>query len=249
MTISRIANQTNPGTEKTPLAFHHISVDCVVFGFDGAEFRVLLLERSFGDGMNDYKLPGALIFQDEDLDAAALRILSGLCGISNVRMHQFKAYGSKDRTRAPRDIDWLEEVQNVRVERIITIAYVGVLKLNDRRRQEVRRHGAEWVEVEKLPKLAFDHNQIVADALSFFRHASDAEPALLFDLLPAKFTAREMRALFDAVTGREHDVRNFHKKMEAMEYIRPLDEFQTGVAHRAARYYKFDRKAYNKRRN
>lgn len=249
MMISRNANQTNAGAEKTPLAFHHISVDCVVLGFDGAEFRVLLLERSFGDGMNDYKLPGALIFQDEDLDSAARRILTNLCGISNVRMHQFKAYGSKDRTRAPRDVDWLEEVQNVRVERIITIAYVGVLKLNDRRLGEVRKYGADWVEVENLPELAFDHNQIVADALSFFRHVSDAEPALLFDLLPAKFTAREMRALFDAVTGREHDVRNFHKKMESTEYIQPLDEFQTGVAHRAARYYKFDRKAYNKRRN
>lgn len=249
----------------TPLAFHHISVDCVVLGFDGSKFRVLLLKRDLSalrgkeTGMNvtedsgeepavDYKLPGALIFQDEDLDAAASRILSSLCSITNVKMHQFKAYGSKNRTRAPRDVDWLEGVQKVRVERIITIAYVGMVKLNERSFRDAARNGAEWIEVDSLPQLAFDHNQIVSDALAFFRHTTDAEPALLFDLLPSKFTASGMRALFDAVTGRSHDVRNFHKKMESMEYIHPLDEFQTGVAHRAARYYKFDRKAYNRRR-
>lgn len=238
-------------TLSTPLAFHHISVDCVVLGFDGSKFRVLLLDRGVeGDSETerDYKLPGALIFQDEDLDAASSRILSSLCGIENVRMHQFKAYGSKNRTKAPRDVDWLESVQNVRVERIITIAYVGVLKLTERIIRTSLKNGAEWKECDSLPSLAFDHNQITGDALSYFRHVSEAEPSLLFELLPAKFTASELRSLFEALTGRQQDVRNFHKKMDNMEYIQPLEEFQKGVSHRAARYYKFDRKAYNKGR-
>lgn len=229
-----------------------------MLGFDGSNFRVLLLRRRLSvaissdeenDGVVDFKLPGSLIFQDEDLDAASQRILADLCSITNVDMHQFKAYGSKDRTRAKYDVDWLENVQNVRVARIITIAYVGVVKLSERTMQNAAKINAEWLEVDKLPKLAFDHNQIVSDALVFFRHKCEAGPSLLFDLLPSKFTASELRALYDAVTGRKHDVRNFHKKMDAMDYIKPLEIFQTGVAHRAARYYKFDRKTYNKRHN
>ena len=232
---------------RPPLAFHPISVDCVVAAFDGQRLRVLLLRR-IGDGLADYKLPGSLIYQDEDLDEAAGRILSTLCGIRRVPMRQFKAYGSKDRTRAPRDVDWLENTQHVRVERIITIAYLGSLRLTAALQRRVASHGGEWIDVDSLPPLAFDHRQIITDAVETLRRNAEAEPEIIFGMLPAKFTESMLRCLFEALCSRAFDVRNFHKKMKAMPYIQPLDEFETGVSHRAARYYRFDRAAYHHQR-
>ncbi len=235
----------------TPLALHHISVDCVVAAFDGQKLRVLLLRRKIeedGREILDYKLPGALIYLDEDLDAASGRILKELCGLKVSEMHQFKAYGSKDRTRATRDVFWLEKAQNVRVERIVTIAYFGMVKLSSRIISRTSNYGAEWIEVDSLPSLAFDHSQIVSDAVAFLRRSAESEPSLLFDLLPAKFTANTMRILYEAVSGRTFDIGNFHKRIKAMSYVVPLDEYETDVSHRAARFFRFDRIIYNKTR-
>ena len=102
-----------------PLANNHISIDCVVFGFDGVNLRVLLVKRSGTDSAGDYndmKLPGSLIYQDEDLDEAANRVLYELTGIKELPLTQFKAFGSKDRTSNPRDVHWLERAQQAKVE-------------------------------------------------------------------------------------------------------------------------------------
>ena len=96
--------------------------------------------------------------------------------------------------------------------------------------------------------LAFDHNLILSEAILQMRSMAVADPALLFELLPRKFTLAQMRTLFEIVFGRKVDVRNFHKKVASMSYVVPLDEYQQGVAHRAARFYRFDRKAYNRQR-
>ena len=97
--------------QKTPLANNHISVDCVVIGFDGEQLKVLLIKRAGeeeGEIFHDMKLPGSLIYMDEDLDEAAKRVLNELTGLKNVNLMQFKAFGSKNRTKDPRDVHWLE---------------------------------------------------------------------------------------------------------------------------------------------
>ena len=96
---------------KTPLANNHISVDCVVIGFDGEQLKVLLIKRvgeEQGEIFHDMKLPGSLIYMDEDLDEAAQRVLNELTGLKNVNLMQFKAFGSKNRTKDPKDFHWLE---------------------------------------------------------------------------------------------------------------------------------------------
>jgi hypothetical protein len=102
------------------------------------------------------------------------------------------------------------------------------------------------MEVKDLKVLAFDHNQIISEAITYIRQFVEMNPSVLFDLLPRKFTASELRVLYELVYDKEFDVRNFHKKIAMMEYVVPLQERQTGVPHRAARYYKFDRKIFNK---
>lgn len=230
------------------LAINHISIDCVVLGFDGARLRVLLMKRHIehnGKEYFDFKLPGNLIYLDEDLDAAASRVLHELTGIKDISLKQFKAFGSKDRTSKELDVVWLERAQQAHVERIVTIAYLAVVKLDPTTMRSYDSENAEWLAVDSLGELAFDHNQIIRDALRQLRHEVNSSRAMLFDLLPKKFTASQLRLLTEIIYGHTLDVRNFHKKIAQMPYVIPLEERETGVAHRAARYFKFDRKIYN----
>ena len=115
------------------LANNHISVDCVVIGFDGEKLKVLLVKRmgeESGEVFHDMKLPGSLIYMDEDLDDAAKRVLRDLTGLKNVDLMQFKAFGSKDRTKNPKDVHWLERAEKAKVERIVTIAYFAMVKID-----------------------------------------------------------------------------------------------------------------------
>lgn len=232
-----------------PLANNHISIDCAVFGFDGEQLRVLLVKRSGvtagGEEFNDLKLPGSLIYQDEDLDGAASRVLRELTGVSDIVLTQFKAFGSKDRTSNPRDVRWLERAQQAKVERIVTIAYFALVKLDKNLEKSVDPESAEWRALDEVGVLAFDHNLIIEEALKAIRRETINDRSLIFDLLPKKFTASQLRTLMQILSGKQLDVRNFHKKISQLPYIVPLDERQQGVAHRAARYYRFDRKAYS----
>lgn len=234
---------------QTPLANNHISVDCVVIGFDGEQLKVLLIRRAGeeeGEIFHDMKLPGSLIYMDEDLDEAAKRVLNELTGLKSVNLMQFKAFGSKDRTKDPKDVHWLERAMQSRVERIVTIAYLSMVKIDRALSRNLDDYQACWVALPDIKDLAFDHNLIISEAMTFIRQYIEFNPSSLFDLLPRKFTASQLRTLFELVYGKQIDVRNFHKKIALMEYVVPMEEKQQGVAHRAARYYRFDKKIYNK---
>lgn len=239
-------------TENNQIIDLHVSVDCVLIGFDGEQFRVLLV-RQIGkqtDGeFNDLKLPGSLIYADEDLDEAAKRVLNELTGLKNIKMSQFKAYGSKDRTSNPKDVLWLERFHRItdnKVGRIVTITYLSLLKIDQRNQQLTDTYDACWTPVSEVKTLAFDHVQIFHDALAYIRHYVEMNPSVMFDLLPRKFTAAQLRILYQLVYDKAFDVRNFHKKIALMPYVVPMEEKEKGVRHRAARYYKFDRTIYNK---
>ena len=234
-----------------PLANNHISVDCVVIGFDGEQIRVLLIKRmgeEEGEIFHDMKLPGSLIYMDEDLDEAAARVLNELTGLKNVNLVHFKAFGSKDRTKNPKDVHWLERAQLAKVERIVTVAYLSLVKIDRTLNRNLDSFQACWVALSDIKSLAFDHNLIICEAVSYIRQYVETNPAALFDLLPRKFTAAQFRILYELIYGKSIDVRNFHKKISQLEYVVPLEEKEQGVAHRAARYYRFDKKIYNKLR-
>lgn len=229
----------------------HVSVDCVIVGFDGEELKVLLvrqMDQEPSQAYHDLKLPGSLIYEDEDLDEAATRVLYEQAGIRNLSLVQFHAFGSKDRTRNPKDVKWLERFHRLdrQVDRIVTIAYLTLVTIDKRLTRLSDRYEACWMRVDEMGQLAFDHNEIIAEALRYIRQYAEANPSVLFDLLPRKFTAAQLRRLYERVYDKMQDVRNFHKKLAQMDYVTPLEEWETGVSHRAARYYRFDRKVYNK---
>lgn len=233
------------------IADNHISVDCVVFGFDGEKMCCLLVRRAGeenGEVFHDMKLPGSLINMDEDLDDAARRVLLELTGLKTVRLSQFRAYGSKDRTKNPKDVHWLERAEKMKIDRIVTIAYIAMIKIDRAISMDMDELKACWMPLDEIPALAFDHNQIISDAVSYMRIYSRMNPSCMFDLLPRRFTAAQLRKLYCMITGNEIDARNFYKKLAAMPYVIPSEEKETGVAHRAGRLFKFDRSIYKKTR-
>lgn len=233
-----------------PRANNHISVDCVVFGFDGERLNVLLIKRcgeENGQEFHDMKLPGNIIYMDEDLDEAASRVLGELTGLKNIPLLQFKAFGSKDRTKDPKDLHWIKMTENQVVERIVTVAYVALVRI-DRALEVLDGYEACWVPLDEVPVLAFDHNIIIRDAVKYMGMYAIGEPQCMFKLLPRKFTIPQLRKVYQFVTGNEIDARNFYKKLAVMPYVVPLVEKEKGVAHRAARFYRFDSKIFKKTR-
>lgn len=229
----------------------HVSVDCVVMGYDGEDLKVLLvrqLDKNRQEGMASMKLPGSLIYEDENLDEAAQRVLFELTGLENMDMIQFHTFGSKDRTSNPKDVNWLQRFHHLEsgIDRIVTVGYLTMIKIEKKYTHLSDEYEACWVKLQDVGELAFDHNLILDYAMKFIRHYVNINPSVLFDLLPKKFVISEVWKLYELVYGRSFDIRNFHKKISMMEFIIALDERQVGVAHRAARYYKFDRKIYNK---
>jgi hypothetical protein len=235
-----------------PLANNHISVDCVVLGFDGKQLKVLLLKRDLseieGSGDYDYKLPGSLIYEDEDLDQAAQRVLYSQAEISRMPLIQFKSFGSKNRM-SEKDNLWIEKSMNLKIERIITIAYLSLVKISSHV-DTIKNNGNElkWVPLDEIGDLAFDHNNIINEALKEVQHIAELDPIYLFLLLPHKFTASQLRILYEHIYNKPLDVRNFQKKINQMAYVQPLDEFEKNVPHRAARLYRFDKVTYNRSR-
>ena len=226
-----------------------VSVDCVVFGFNKKQLNVLLVRRNSPDTQGkDFKLPGSLIYQKEDADTAANRVLKELTGIHKMKLKQFKSFTSPERIADEKDAKWLEVAYHNSIDRLITIAYLSLCKITRKLNVASKYKAVEWIPVEQLPLMPFDHNLIVEESLKEIRNWLKNDSEILFELLPLKFTATELRLLYEAVHNQKFDARNFHKKMTQMPFILPLNEYQENVNHRAARYYKFDRVAYNKRK-
>lgn len=224
------------------LAFNHVSVDCVVFGFDGEQLKVLLIRRSgFQDGeiFHDMKLPGSIIYLDEDLDEAAVRVLYELTGLRDVHMRQFRAFGSSHRTDNPRDLVWLRHTTRQEILRIVTVAYIAAIPIDARIYLQSEGTDAVWVGLDDMPPLAFDHNQIISAALKRLAELVATDDSVVFNILPGKFTINQYRLILEAITGRKLDYANLYKKLPKMPYVVPLDEKQTGGQHRSARYYKY----------
>lgn len=225
----------------------YVSVDCVIFGFDNNQLNILLVQRN-KNNKKDLKLPGSLIFEKEDVDDAANRVLFELTGIKKMSLKQFRCFASPDRTRNPEDIKWLDKEYQPNIDRLITVAYLSLCKI-DRKLINISKYEAtEWCPINNLPNMPFDHNQIVERSLTEIRQWIENDSAITFELLPTKFTISQLHKLYEAIYNKNIDIRNFHKKVATMSYLVCLDEKQKDVAHRAARYYKFDKKEYNKRK-
>ena len=209
------------------------SIDCVIFGFEAGELKILLIERNEDPFKGGLALPGYIVEQEEGLDDAAERILYELTGLRDLHMQQFHTFG---------------EVNRHPQGRVITVAYYALIRLTGQK--EVRpitqvARKAFWHPVNELPKLAFDHSEIFKTGFNKIRRRLNYQP-IAFELLPEKFTLTQLQSLYEAVLSKKLDKRNFRKKMLSYGFLKELDEKQKGVSYRAAKLYKFDRRKYAK---
>lgn len=224
----------------------HISIDCVLFGFDEDRINVLLIKRR-QQGRTVYALPGDLVKKDEDLQVGADRILYELTGMKNVYLEQFYTFGEPDRINDPVDIEWLNSIREHPEARVITIGYYAIINVKDYDLHPSSfAEAVIWHPVEEELKLAFDHNRILHKAWEMLRHAIRFRPEIAFQLLPEKFTLSQVQALYEAIVGGKLDKRNFRKRILKQKFLKPLDEWEQDVAHKPARYYQFDEAAYQR---
>lgn len=208
-----------------------LTVDCVIFGLDleAATLRVMLIERNLKPFAGRWAIPGGFVRRGESLEEAAARELREETGITEVFLEQLYTFGNP--RRDPRG--W-----------VVSVAYYALVSPEKHELHAATdARQARWFSVSDVPPLAFDHEEILGMALARLRGKLTYAP-IGFELLPEKFTVKQLQKLYEIVLGRRLDNRNFRKKIFSMDVLRELDEWQTGVAHRAARLYKFDERKY-----
>jgi len=223
----------------------HISVDCVVFGFDFRQLSVLLVKRqAVEDDMEPgkMKLPGSPIYEAEDLDHSAYRILRELTGLERIFLKQFAVFSSPERLQPSSDLEWLQKMSGIQVERMVTVAYYSLIKINGS--PLPLSESSQWVNVDEIPQLTFDHNEIIQRSIGQLRREMLTEP-VGFELLPKKFTITQLQKLQEVLLGQKIDNRNFRKRILKLKYIVPLNEREKDVGHKPAQLYRFDKKLYN----
>lgn len=209
-----------------------VTVDCVIFGLDASDLKVMLIQRELEPFAGRWALPGGFVQMEEDLEAAARRELTEETGIRDVFLEQLYTFGAPGRD--PRG-------------RVVSVAYYALVNLEEHAAaagSDARE--AAWFAVDDLPPLAFDHDEIFRMALGRLQGKIRYQP-IGFELLPEKFTLTQLQTLYEIILERKLDKRNFRKKILKMDILRELDEIQQDVAHRAARLYSFDEQKYRRR--
>jgi 8-oxo-dGTP diphosphatase len=221
----------------------HISVDCVIFGSDEGTLKVLLIERQKVShshlGGHKLKLPGSLISENVDLDTSAIRTLKELTGLENIYLKQYSVFGDPGRLTPSEDLEWLRKTSGIKVDRVVTIAYYSLIKISE----STITKKTIWIPVYALPELIFDHNSIIEAALENLRNEIRNRP-LCFEMLPKKFTLRQMQNIYESILNVKLDNRNFRKKVRHLNFLIPLTEKEKRVSHKPAQLYKFDKKLY-----
>ena len=225
-----------------------ISVDCVVFGYDGQEIKVLLISRDKSDAINGvpsrYKLPGDMIIRGERLQASAQRVLFELTGLDDVFLKQFAVFDNPERLNTSDDLKWLQKSSGVEINRVVTVAYYSLIKLEESKKTKLSvAYNARWSSLSELPEMIFDHNKILNQALMTMQKGLLTDPHC-FELLPEKFTLNQLQNVYETILNVKLDNRNFRKRVQRLDYIIPLNETQKDVAHKPARYYIFNRNKF-----
>jgi len=207
----------------------YLAVDCIIFGFSEGELKVLLIKRNLEPAFGDWSLVGGFLKQDETLDQAAKRILFNLTGLDHVFMEQLHSFSQIDRDPG---------------ERVISVAYYALMKTSDYDKKLVTKHNAHWIKLEEIPKLIFDHNEILETALMKLRRKSGTQP-IGFELLPKEFTLPQLQELYEAIFQKKFDKRNFRKKILTAGFLKNLEIKDKSNSRKGAYLYKFDSKKYN----
>lgn len=205
-----------------------VALDCIIFGFDRKELKLLLIKRDFEPEKGKWSLMGGFLQKQEGLDEAASRILNNLTGLKNIYLEQLYAYGEIDRDP---------------VERTISIAYYALIDILTHDEELVEQHSASWFSIDEIPDLIFDHEEMVEAALKRLRYKASHQP-VGFELLPEKFTLPELQRLYEGIYDTQLDKRNFRRRILSMDVLIKTDEKQKKYSKKGAYLYEFDEDKY-----
>ena len=210
-----------------------LSVDCIIFGFDEGKLKILIGKRQMDPGRGDWSLYGGFVSSDESVDDAAARTLYELTGLRNLFMRQVGAFGNVDRDPG---------------ERVVSVAYYALINVKDYDDDLRLSHGVKWVDINEIPQLYSDHNEMVIKARKMMQQKLAHEP-VGFRLLPSLFTLTQLQQLYEAVNGAGLDKRNFRKRIKDMDFIEKTELMDKTSSKRGAYLYRFNKRAYNEAPN
>lgn len=202
----------------------YVSVDCIIFGYEGECLKVLVQQRNFEPFIGELSLMGGFVQQDESIDEAARRIIKERTGLTNVFLAQVGAFGSLDRDTAAR---------------VVSICYFTVVNQLDCDNTLNEKYHGIWADVNNLPQLIFDHNEMAQQAHAQLQRRISYSP-IAMGLLPQSFTLSQLQKLYEVIWGQEIDKRNFRKRIAEMPFIEETGEIDKTTSKRGARLFRFN---------
>ena len=228
-----------------------VSIDCVIFGFTAGTLKVLLIRWK---GTDKWSLPGGRIYKEEGVEEAVNRILSDRTGLKGVFLQQFNTFGNTKRNghySEKETVGFVERALGETLEgldlprRTVSIGYYALVNIDKVvPRPDVFSDECSWRDLDQVPKLLFDHNEMIEIAMRTIRKDIRYQP--IGKLLPEKFTLNEIHKLFQTILNVELDRRNFHKLITSYDFLIKLNEKRTGVANKSPYLYRFDFRKYEK---
>ena len=205
-----------------------LAVDCIIFGFDGDELKILLIKRGFNPEKGNWSLMGGFVQATESIDQAANRILKELTGIEGVYLEQLYTFADPDRDPT---------------ERTASVCHFALVDIHKYEAQLSNDYRAEWFPLKRFPKLIFDHQEMVEMAKKRIRYKAAFHP-ILFELLPDKFTLPQLQNLYESVYSTSIDKRNFSKRVLATGLLIKLTEKDKTSSKRGAFFYRLNTQNY-----
>lgn len=208
-----------------------LGVDCIIFGFDKEDLKILLIKRDFEPKKGEWSLMGGFLKKSETLDEAANRILQNLTGINNVYMEQLYIFSKIDRDP---------------VERTLSVAYYALINIEEHNLELIKQYSAQWFSISQIPDLIFDHPKMIQHAMRRLRYKTSKDP-IGFELLPEKFTMRQLQKLYEAILNEKLDKRNFINKINALGILVKLEDKDRSSSRKGSFLYSFDEEKYKKK--
>ncbi|ASV32524.1 DNA mismatch repair protein MutT [Maribacter cobaltidurans] len=208
-----------------------LAVDCIIFGFDREELKILLVKRNFEPEKGKWSLIGGFLKKEENLDIAAVRVLHHLTGLHDIYMEQLYIYSKVDRDPA---------------DRTLSVSYYALIDIAKHDKELIKQNSAQWFPLKDAPTLIFDHNEMVDRAIARLKRRALSKP-IGFELLPEKFTMRQLQKLYEAILGKKLDKRNFISKFNSFHILIKLDEKDMSSSKKGAFLFKFDEEKYKRK--
>ena len=228
----------------------HVSLDCALFGYHEQQLKLLLIKHK---ALDRWCLPGGYIKRTEKLVEAANRNVKERTGIDNLFLQQFKTFGDPNRAQIEEfDAEKWYEVTGVRVpndswliDQTISVGFYAITDFSKTMFQkDILINDCAWFDINNLPPLEFDHDEMVREALHTMRVQLYHYP-IGINMLPEKFTLSEIHMLYETLLGKKLDISNFPKKLIALGLLKKLNEKRNIGPHRSPHLYVFDKEKYN----